>query len=73
MSSSPTVHGQSQGNINQQVAEEIVTPEDALDKSAGWVTVESRKASKLRKGKEVVGSARVPHSPPSPPISMGTG
>ena len=67
------MHGQHQGNINQQAVKEIVTPEDALDKSAGWVTMESRKASKLRKGKEVVGSARVPHSPPTPHVSMGTG
>nr|TKS12645.1 hypothetical protein D5086_0000061640 [Populus alba] len=73
VSSPPTMHGQPHSNINQQAAEEIVTPEVALDNSAGWVTVDSRKASKLRKGKEVAGSGRVPHSPPTPPVSMGTG
>ena len=77
VSSPPTVHGQPQGNINQQAAEEIVTPEVALDNSAGWVMVESRKASKLRKGKAVVGVDRVldTHSPtpPTPPICTGTG
>ena len=71
------MHGQPQGNINQQAAEEIITPEVALDNSAGWVMVESRKASKLRKGKAVVGADRVldTHSPtpPTPPVCTGTG
>nr|TKR97774.1 hypothetical protein D5086_0000209740 [Populus alba] len=73
VSSPPPLHGQPHGNFNQQDAEDIFTPEGALDNSTGWIKVDSRKASKLRKGKEVVGSGRVPHSPPTPPASMSTG
>ena len=72
VSSPPPLHGQPHGNNNQQDAEDISTPEGALDNSAGWIKVNSRKASKLRKGKEVVGSGRVSHSMDTgqhPPLS----
>nr|TKR90321.1 hypothetical protein D5086_0000234360 [Populus alba] len=57
-------------------SEEIVTPEAALENSASWVTVDSRKSSKQRKGKAVVGSDPVLDTnsltPPTPPVCIGT-
>nr|TKS00953.1 hypothetical protein D5086_0000177950 [Populus alba] len=73
--SSPSIEqDQPQVNIVHQVSEENVMPEAALDHSAGWVTVDSRKSSK-RKGKAVVGFDQVldatsPASP-TPPVGKG--
>nr|TKS08440.1 hypothetical protein D5086_0000103210 [Populus alba] len=72
----PTVHDQSQANNIQQASEETATPEAALENSAGWVTMDSRKSSKQHKGKAIVGSDPVldtnSPTPPTPPVCIGT-
>ena len=69
------MHGQSQDNNIQQASEETARPEAAFENSAGWVTMDSRKSSKQRKGKAVSGSdpvlANNSPTPPSPPVCIG--
>nr|TKS17470.1 hypothetical protein D5086_0000012940 [Populus alba] len=67
----PTV----QGHLNsiQEAPEDTTRPDAALDNSAGWVTVVSRKSSKQQKGKAVAESEPVLTSPAPPSLHACTG
>ena len=67
----PTV----QGHLNsiQEALEDTARPVAALDNSAGWVTVVSRKSSKQQKGKAVADSEPVLTSPDPPSLLACTG
>jgi len=55
----PMVQGQSQDHNIPVASVENAGPKAALENSNGWVTVDSRKSSKQRKGKDVAVSAPV--------------
>lgn len=67
----PTV----QGHLNsiQEALDDTTRPVAALDNSAGWVTVVSRKSSKQQKGKAVADSEPVLTSPDPPSLLACTG
>jgi hypothetical protein len=71
----PMVQGQSQDHNIPAASVENAGPEAVLENSNGWVTVDSRKSSKQRKGKAVVVStpvlADISPTSPCPPGCTG--